>query len=124
MHTIRYPPGLSTRPRWKSLQRSPRPRICIEWEGREGEEGGEEEKWEGRGGEGKGGKGEADLCWPAVAKLQAASVRKYFGVEPPVRGSVQGGGGVKCRALADSPTKTTTIMCQHPVTVTLQQTMQ
>ena len=47
MHQIRFRPGLCPRPRWGSLQRSPRPLSWIwgptskEREGREGRGGGE-----------------------------------------------------------------------------------
>jgi len=65
MHQIRFRLGLRPRPRWGSLQRSPRPPSCIKGalllrgrEGRgeegKGEERGEEEEGKGEG-EGKGG---------------------------------------------------------------------
>ena len=62
MHQIRFRLGLRPRPRWGSLQRSPRPPSWI-WgalllrrgEGRGGEERGREgRRGKGRGGEGKG----------------------------------------------------------------------
>jgi len=56
MHQIRFRLGLRPRPRWGSLQRSPRPSSWI-WgptsEERE-REGGEGKGGEGRGGEGRG----------------------------------------------------------------------
>ena len=53
MHQIRFRLGLCPRPRWGSLQRSPRPSSWVlgptsKERGKEGREG------EGRGGEGKG----------------------------------------------------------------------
>jgi len=62
MHQIRFRLGLRPRPRWGSLQRSPRPPSWIwgptskerEREGRGGEErGGEKRRGKGRGGEGR-----------------------------------------------------------------------
>ena len=59
MHQIRFRLGLRPRPRWGSLQRSPRPPSWI-WgsyfygEGKGGREG---EEREGRGGDGRRGKG-------------------------------------------------------------------
>ena len=62
IHQIRFRLGLRPRPRWGSLQRSPRPPSWI-WgalllrrgEGREGEDkGGEGRRGNKRGGEGKG----------------------------------------------------------------------
>ena len=62
MHQIRFRLGLRPRPRWGSLQRSPRPLSWI-WgptsneREREGGEGKGGQGREGRRGEGKGGKG-------------------------------------------------------------------
>ena len=62
MHQIRFRLGLRPRPRWGSLQRSPRPPSWI-WgptskeREREGGEGKGGQGREGRRGEGKGGKG-------------------------------------------------------------------
>ena len=57
MHQIRFPLGLCRRPRWGSLQRSPRPPIAgfkgLTCKGR----GGEGMGWEGRGGKEKGARG-------------------------------------------------------------------
>jgi len=68
MHQIRFRLGLRPRPRWGSLQRSPRPPSWIwgptskerEREGREGRGGGEGRRRKGReerGGERRRGKG-------------------------------------------------------------------
>ena len=54
MHPIRFRLGLRPRPRWGSLQRSPRPPSWI-WGPTSKER--EREGKEGRGGEGKGGEG-------------------------------------------------------------------
>ena len=66
MHQIRFRLGLRPRPRWGSLQRSPRPPSWI-WgptsKGREGERRvGKGRGREGRQGEGKGRAGERSHC--------------------------------------------------------------
>ena len=71
MHQIRFPLGLHPRPRWGSLQRSPRPLAVFKGhtsKGRE-EEGGGEGKGEGKGGEKKGGEG-----WPPIGESESASI--------------------------------------------------
>ena len=67
MHQIRFRLGLRPRPRWGSLQRSPRPPSWIwgayfygEGKGREGRRG------EGKGGEGKGGEGKGHEPPPTI----------------------------------------------------------
>jgi len=55
MHQIRFRLGLRPRPRWGSLQRSPR--KGGEGRGKEGEGRGIEGEWRGRGREGKGREG-------------------------------------------------------------------
>jgi len=61
MHQIRFRLGLRPRPRWGSLQRSPRPPSwiygCLLLRGREGDGNGREGDGVGKGEEGKGGKG-------------------------------------------------------------------
>jgi len=64
MHQIRFRLGLRPRPRWGSLQRSPRPLagfgglLLRRGKGEGGEErGGEGRRGKGKGGEGKGEKG-------------------------------------------------------------------
>jgi len=73
MHQIRFPLGLHPRPRWGSLQGSPRPHIavfkgptCKGREGkREGREGSENKmEWEkgmGSGGKGRGQEGRSEV---------------------------------------------------------------
>jgi len=53
MHQIRFPPGLRPRPRWESLQRSPRVDLLAVFKGptSKGREG--EGEWSGRGGKGR-----------------------------------------------------------------------
>ena len=60
MHQIRFRLGLRPRPRWGSLQRSPKPLAGFKGptsKEREGK-GGEDREGEGRGGEARGGEGE------------------------------------------------------------------
>ena len=57
MHQIRFRLGLRPRPRWGSLQRSPRPPSWI-WGPTSKER--EREGGEGKGGEGKGGEGKGE----------------------------------------------------------------
>ena len=56
MHQNRWRLGLRPRPRWGSLQRSPRPPSCWWGEGRSIGEGGGEGEGKGRGWEGKAGR--------------------------------------------------------------------
>jgi len=68
MHQIRFRLGLRPRPRWGSLQRSPRPPSWI-WRAlllRGKGEGGEGKGGKGKGGEGRGGEGkghESPTIW-------------------------------------------------------------
>jgi len=58
MHQIQFPLGFRPRPRWGSLERSPRPSSCISgiyFKGRGG-------KGRGREGESRGGKGMGGLA--------------------------------------------------------------
>jgi len=51
MHKIRFPLGLRPKPRWGSIQRSPRPASFFKGatsKGRTGEEGGEGKRGKGR----------------------------------------------------------------------------
>jgi len=57
MHKIRFPLGLRLRPRWRSLQGSPRPLAVFKGptsKGREREEGGKEGKRRGEVRQGEG----------------------------------------------------------------------
>ena len=54
LHQIRFRPGLRTGPRWRSLQRSPRPLTGLRGPTSKRGEGGKEGKGNRRGGEKKG----------------------------------------------------------------------
>jgi len=80
MHQIRFRLGLRPRPRWGSLQRSPRPPSCIkgalllrgrEGRGEEGEERGGEEEGKGEGE--KKGRGREEVA-QGPAHARAGSV--------------------------------------------------
>jgi len=84
MLKIRFPPGLCPRPRWGSLQRSPRLLITVFKGatayvlGEGGETGGEK----GRGGEGGGkGKGKGEK---GEGRKGEEPCPKYFGLQPPL----------------------------------------
>ena len=67
MHQIVCWPGLSPRPNWGSLQRSPNSLVGIGGGApRKGKEGGGE-RWEGSGGKGKGGEGILECPNPELA---------------------------------------------------------
>ena len=75
MHQIRFRLGLRPRPRWGSLQRSPRPPSWIwgalllrggEERDRRGREGRGRRRGEGKGGEGKGGEGKENAMSPPL----------------------------------------------------------
>jgi len=79
MHQIRFRLGLRNRPRWGSLQRSPRPPSWI-WgplSGRGGLGWGREGKGEGRGsgGEGKEG-GPPSYCWTRAPQSLATPLER------------------------------------------------
>ena len=78
MHKIQFQLGLRPRPRWGSLQRSPKPLAVFEGptsKGRNGEDVGKGRRGKGEGKrrekEGKGGK-------------ERGRPSKYLGLEPPV----------------------------------------
>jgi len=89
MHQIWFRLGLRPRPRWRSLQRSPRPPSWI-WglllrrgKGREGRKG-EGKGGEGRGGEGKGGKGRGRGRKGPWAPPPHTIWRKFTPMVPPL----------------------------------------